>query len=303
MTWARNNKFLAGFFAFMAVAVIGLGYLLYTSWSAYSDTSDDYEKQATELVRLQTLVPYPDDANLKAYKAQRDVYARDSADLQASLTAWNRRLQPMTPPQFQEELKEAAADYVGKAVAGGLKLPQNFYLGFDAYRDSPPSDAAASPLDRQLKGVQIILNELLDSKVSSIVSVNRTPLVEESGAQPAAPAKGAKPGAGSPLVSYYPFEVQFTGGQNQFRRFLNSIVHSKDQFFVVRTLAITNSKTKGPPRETAEAGPPGTPKPDGLAGVSQEGEKNAIEFVLGKESISVVMRIDIVEFATPAPGA
>jgi len=301
MTWIRNNKFLAGFFAFMGVGVAALGYLLYSAYSNYSDISDSYDKQATELVRLQSLTPYPDDGSLKKLRAQKAVYAQDVADLQNTLAAWNRHLQPMAPQQFQEELKQSAVDFVNSAAQGGLKLPDGFYMGFDDYRDAPPNPDAASPLDRELKGAEILLSELLESRVTSIVSFTRTPLEEEQ-----AVPEASSPAKIPPPVSYYPFDVKFTSGQIQFRRFMNAIVRNKEQFFVIRSIQVMTSNIKGPHHATEPPeAPGGAPLPDGPAGESSQGPagaRNSIQFILGKESVSVSMRIEIVEFAVPASG-
>jgi len=301
MTWIRNNRFLAVFFACMGIGVLALGYLLYSAYSSYSDISDSYDKQATELVRLQSLTPYPDNGSLKKLQAQKAVYAQDVADLQTTLAAWNRRLQPIVPQQFQEELKQSAANFVNNAAQTGLKLPDDFYLGFDDYRDAPPNPDAASPLERELKGAEILLNELLESRATSIVSFTRIPLDEEQ-ATPEAPSPAKLP---SP-VSYYPFDLKFTSGQSQFRRFMNTVVREKQQFFVIRSIEVMNSNLKGPHRigENPEAAG-SLPLPDGPAGASSQGPAgvtNSIQFILGKEFVTVSMRIEIVEFAVPASG-
>ncbi len=291
MTWIKANKFLAGFFGAMAVGVLVLGYFLYDAYSGYSDVSQSYDKLATQLVSLQNVVPYPDDQSLKKYIAMRDVYKANLADLRATLEAWNRHLEPMNPQQFQEELKGVALDFIARAAQGAMKVPDNFYMGFDEYRDQVPSPEAASPLDRQLKGAQAILDTLLESRASILSGFSRQPLPEELNS-PTTPVAKA-----NSLVTYIPYDLRFTAGQPEVRRFLDSIARNKQQFFVIRSISISNSKLKGPPRAPEPPEAAGVSLPDGPAG---QGTSGPIQFILGKETVSVVMRIEIAIFAEAA---
>lgn len=290
MNWVRDNKFLASFFAVMFVGVAGLGFLLYTAHGTYSDVSDAYNEQVTQLLRLQSLQPYPDDQNLKKYQEQKDIFANGVAELRKSLAAQELPQPQLTAVQFQDALKQSAAQYANKAAAVGVKLPDGFYLGFESYRNTPPKPEAASPLGRQLRAIEVVLNRLLDAgRVSSVDAINRLPLPEEQGVATKAPVKKG-------LVSYYPFDLKFTCIQPAFRKFLNSVVSDKEQFFVVRSVRVANSSDKGPARVTALAGATPTPAPG-------TGEKARFQFILGTESVKVALRIDIVDFPVATPNS
>ncbi len=286
MNWVRDNKFLAAFFLAMFLGIAGLGFLLYTAYGNYAEVSETYNGQVAQLLRLQSLQPYPDDQNLRKYKEQKDVFAAGVDDLRKTLAAQELPEPQITAVQFQDALKQSVAQYVTKAAAAGVKLPDGFYLGFESYRNVPPKAEAASPLGRQLKAIEIVMNQLLEARgVLSVDAINRLPLPQEQGA----PLKGAA--VKKPLVAYYPFDLKFTTLQPGFRRFLNGVVSAKEQFFVVRSVRIANSNDKGPPRAL----------PGGAATPAPAGEKARFQFVLGTESVKVALRIDIVDFVIPAP--
>jgi hypothetical protein len=294
MLWLKNNKFLAGFFGCMIVGVGVLGYFLYDAYSGYADVSADYDKQATQLVTLQNSVPYPDGESLKKYIAQSDAYKKNVANLRATLQTWNRKLEPMNPQQFQEELKGAALDFTTRAAQGALKIPADFYMGFDEYQNAVPSPEAASPLDRQLKAAQAILDTLIDSRAIVLTGFTRVPLpeeeVEDASAAPATPPP-------TPPITYMAFDIKFNAGQPEVRRFLDSIVRNKQWFFIIRTISLANSKPRGPvhvpePPEAAVA------LPDGPAGLGTSGP---IQFILGKETVGVTVSIEVANFTEAAP--
>ena len=80
-------------------------------------------------------------------------------------------------------------------------------MGFDRYLTEQPTKEAAPALDRELKAVDFVINELLDSGVQSIAStslINRAPLPEESKRQ----------ARSKDLVTKSVLEISFVADQN-----------------------------------------------------------------------------------------
>ena len=327
MNWIRENKFLSGFLAAVIVGVGVFGYLLYSAMGSHEEISARYTQQAAELKRLQSLQPYPDEANLKKVRDQKQTVTEATAALRNNLSTMQLTPQPMTPEQFQDRLRAAVTDLTTKMKAANIAPPKTdkFYMGFEEYQASLPRPEAAAPLGRQLQAIELLLNILVTNKVDSINAVRRTPLPEEGAAAtaaaspgPGAGAKaGGKAGAGGgkqPLVAKIPFEVEFTADQAKFRKSLNDIVSSKQQFYVVRTLVVSNQSQAGPPR--AEPTPVGgVPEPaaappgeatGGATPAASPAPASQLRFVLGTEKVNVGMRLDVVDFApaaTPTPAA
>jgi hypothetical protein len=282
MNWIQENKFLAGFFAALIAGVAGFGFLLYSSIGNYSEVSDNYARQATELKRLQTLVPYPNEENLKKMRDQKDAYVAGIHSLEQNLSTLEFPLAPMRPEEFQDELKKTVNETLDRANETGTKLPAKFYLGFDIYQSTLPKGEAAAPLGRELKAISNAVGLILNGRVDAILDIKRVSLPEEVDAKAAAQRKQ--------LVSKYPFEITFVADQGRFRRVLNDIVSSQKQFYIVRSLTVKNEKQTGPSRQ---GGGPDPAAPNG------EGA-GKLRFIVGTEKLTVTAKIEVVDFTPPA---
>ncbi len=298
MNWIKENKFLAGFLGAMVAGLAVFGFLLYSSWSHYSEVTDNYRRQSAELSRLQKLAPFPNEENLKKLRQQKDAYVLAIVGLQKNLSSMEYPLEPLEPAAYQDILRKTVSAVVEKANKNGVKLPDKFYGGLEVYQTAPPKDAAAATaLGRELKAIELVVNTLLDCKIDAITSITRTPLPEEGGAKTTGPAAaGGKAGPG-PLVKKHSFTIGFTADQSSLRRALNEISSAREQFLIVRMLRIKNENEKGPSRGgDASGGLPGSlPVASGTGS-----EPNALKFVVGTEKLNALAVIDIVDFEPPS---
>jgi hypothetical protein len=323
MNWVRQNRFLAGYLAALLVGVGALGFLLYSSYGRYSQVSDDYHTQVTELKRLQGLSPYPDAQNLQRYSQVRENYAVAVADLQKQLASLQPKPEspPPTPLQFQDRLRRVVEEVTKSAQQSGVTLPENFYLGFEQYRGAPPDTAATPSLSAELDAISDLIDILLRQHITSLTAIKRGPLANEAGGAVAAAEtnRGGRPPAAGPaalnLVTRNPVEVEFTTSPNGFRESLNRIT-AAPRLYVVTALRVRNQVDKGPPRGGDEpgagpngfAGRPPEPPPAGPPPVDQNGvpvqplpEKGPppLRYVVGLEKLDVAARIDLVQVAPP----
>ena len=280
MNWIKENKFLTGFLAALVAGAAALVYFIVSSQASFTEVSDNYQKQAQELARLQNLVPYPDEANLKLLRGKKDEYSAMTSKLVKDLSAAQFPLEPMMPAEFQDVLKKTVDDVVGKSSPG--LLPQRFYLGFDVYQTKPPGGPkAAAALARELKAIEFVVSTLIDSKVSSIADIKRFPLFEED--------SKAADNQKSPVIKST-FEVTFSGEQGRLRKALDDIVSSKKQFYIIRSLSVKNEREKGPSRSDSLVS----------ANPAQGEEAQRLKIIVGTEKLTVTARIEIVNFAPPA---
>ena len=320
MDWIRNNKFMAGFLAFMVVGVGVLGYLLYTSYARYDEVSQQYDRQVTELKRLQQLSPYPDDNGLKKFVALRQSYAASVNTLQAKLAAYEPPPEnpPLTPIQFADKLRKVVEERTSAAQAVGMALPDNFYMGFEQYRGSPPDVAAAPLLSQELDEIDDIVGMLLRQHVEHLTAINRAPLPHEPGGDVAPAPNPARPGAkpaaaDEDLIVRHPMEISFTAQPSAFREVLNQLT-SASRLYVVRALQVKNQMDHGPLREDPNAAvvggvnPQGAPPPSGPPGLDKNGvpipqlpakEAAPLRYVVGLEKIDADMRIELVKVTPP----
>ncbi len=320
MDWVRNNRFMAGFLAFLVVGAGALGYLLYTSYGHYNDVAQEYDRQVKELQRLQALKPFPDDEGLKKFSEFRQNYAAEVNALQVKLAAYEPPpdKETITPIQFADKLRKTVDDISGAAQGVGMALPTNFYMGFESYRNTPP-DAAATPLlSRELDAMTELVQLLIKQRAVSLNLIKRAPLPREPGASnPAAASAASRAGGkpGSDLVVRYPVEIGFTSQPSSFHEVINAIT-SANRLYVIQALEIKNKEQKGPLREDPAAAAtrnnPGfsqPPPPPGSQGVDPNGVPNPnlpaagpppLRYVVGLEKIDADLRLELVKVEPPS---
>ncbi len=317
MNWVKKNTFLAGLIAVVVIVGGILGYLTFSAYSNYNAVTAEYDSQVSKLQQLQNRTPFPSDANIKRYAELAAEYKDEYTNLLAEVGKMQPPLETISPQAFQDRLRSVVSEVEAAAQTAGVTLAPEFYMGFDQYRGQLPGDNAAGALARQLGAVQAVVNALIENRVKSIDSITRTPLPEEGGAPPPEtrnprdnrPANSREEKAS--VVSAYPFEITFTAEQGRLRQSLNAIVRSS-QFFIIRYLTVANSSLEGPPRapvETAYVDPAAepTPNPDGsMPTPNPEGtqqtadpERPALNVIVGRETLTVAARIEMITFNTP----
>lgn len=303
MNWIKENKFITGFFAVMLVGLSVLGYFLFSAMGGFDEATTRYNGLATELDRLQSLPVSPSQKNLTALGGQKDEAVKAIAAFQSSLAAKSFPVEPMTPEQFQDKLK-ATKNSVTEKAQGTPQLPAKFFLGFDVYETRPPDKDAAAPLGHELKAIEWIFMQLIESKVTEVKSIKRDPLPEESGKGRSGDKADKK---GKALVNSHPVEIAMHCQQKALAPFLNTLISPKaPQFYIVRTISVKSQSEKGPQKVAANTPPPPPPTPP--AGTPPTGAapapaqpQAASTYIVGEEQIDVTLQIEIVDFAEPTP--
>ena len=315
-----QNKFYIGFGAFVLLACGVLSWFLFQASSDYSESEIHYQEQVAQLASLQSLPLYPETANLKILEEQKSAAHAAVISLHQALLPRAFALEAMTPEQFQDKLNVAVKAIEEKAAQSGVKFDDKYYLGFSQYRATTPKPEAAAALGRQLKCIELVINTLIEKKVTSIGEVARENLPEEGipSKTQIAPAPVAK-GKGAPevpLVSKYPFKDTFVSEQLPFQSALNELSKSEKQFFIIRPLLIKNQIDKSPKKADPEAerlaverlaaerqqatlSNPATPSAAPTPGATPKPE--TLQYVLGAEKLNVTLRLDSVFFASNLP--
>ena len=331
MNWAKENKFLAGFFV---VVVLGLGFLGFKALSADSkleEANNAYAAKASEYNNLRRREPYPSNENLKKFEEQKAEAAERINAFQAELAKKEFPLnKDLQPTQFQDELKKSVNAIRAQAAEANVKLPEKFYLGFDRYETQPPDAAATPALGRQLKSIEWVLQQFIAARVAELRGLTRPELPEEKsrgGAGAAArrddrPA-GARPdrggsaprgggGARTDLVASTYFDVIVLCKQPQFATVLSNLISPKaPQFFIPRAVRVKNQTEKGParvidapppaPEPAATTPAPGTPATPPADTPPPAAPAANVSYIVGQELIEASLRVEMVDFAEVAP--
>jgi hypothetical protein len=329
MNWIKANKFLAGFFGVMLVSAGVLGFLLFSAKARHDEVSEQYESQAAELNRLLAAKPYPDAKNLELIAAQKGEHLKAIAQLQQNLTGAEIAVEPLSPQQFQDRLRESVSRVTEQAAAAGMALPEKFFMGFDRYQTEPPRPEAAPVLGRDLKAIEFAVSQLIKNRATALTRLDRGAIEEEGGTP--APSANAPKGTRGPrdnaptLLKKHPFALTFVADHIRFVSALNNIVGSKTQFFIPRLVQVKNQQEKGPARVDptmasvsfgATPPAPGAPAdptmptslatpPTGAAAPAAPGAAPAapaenLKYIVGEEKIEATLNLEIIDFAEPA---
>lgn len=303
MNWLTQNKLLSAFLILSALVALALGYLLMGANEGYETAQGEYASKLSELQRLQGLKPFPEEASFKKLDAQKKQQAAVIQDLAEKLHAASLPMEAMSPEQFQDKLRESAIRIHAKAAQKNVKLPEKFFLGFDKYKDSPPPKEAAPLLGRQLLGLELVLDQMIDDGIISLSKLERTPFPEEDPktrkpgpAEAAGPQAANAPKAGKDTAKKAPFTksafvVEFASDQNRFRSVLNGLASSPKQFFIAREVKVKNDHDAAPLR--AEGGPAVGPETGDAKGA-------ALKLIFGNEKVAVTLQLEMLSFAEPA---
>ncbi len=320
MTWVQNNRFLATLLAIVLLGVGGLGYGIYSAYGRFDEVSQQYNTQAAELLRLQKLTPYPEDANRRKYEDVRKQYDAAVRNLQAQLANESPAPEKISATDFQNRLRDVVSGVTTLARQNNVALPEGFYLGFDPYRVTVPPADAAPLLAMQLKSCEQVARTLISRRVERVTGFRRLTLREE-GAAPPAPAPG--PGGGnrggsnnptSSLVTFYPLEVDFHAPPGAFRDVVDDLLKAQP-LYVIRAMRVKNEREKGPGRGAAalaeEGGSPAPAAPVPVlppppAGPARLGaiepplpDRATLRYIVGTERLDVQMRLELARFSAP----
>ena len=288
MNWYRENRWLGNFLIAFAVTALLALFFLFRARSGFTEASAQFNEAATERNRLEHLNPFPNEGNFRKTRTALDDYSATLTKLKAELRAQVLPVEPIAPNEFQSRLRRAIVNTTEKARANRVKLPENFNLGFDEFRTTLPTTAAAPLLGQELAQVELLFGILIDARVDAIAAVRRTTPPAEATAAPTPPPKkpSAPANAAPPVVERAIVDLTFTASPSAMRKVSNQIASAERQFFIVRTLYVRNQQLKGPAREQTAATAGTTPPPT-----------SAIKFIVGNEHVEITARIEIVRFA------
>ena len=210
---------------------------------------------------------------------------------------------PLAPNEFQTRLRQAIIRTAENARNNRVKLPANFFLGFDEFVSALPSPEDAPALGQELSQIQLLLNTIIDARVDAITAFHRIP---HPGMTPAAgPVSAATPRAppkaspGPKLIEERTVEFAISASPTAGRRVINQIAAENEQFFIIRAIHVKNQKDKGPPRENAG---PTTPIPPPVPAVARASPAPAatpagpLNFIVGNEHIDLSARVELLNF-------
>src|SRR5438045_7800522 len=173
MNWFRENPFWSAFIAIAGAGLLLAAGFLWWKKGSYEDAMAKYRESAAEQTRLESGNPYPSAANVGKMKTYLDDYKAPIQKLKAELKTRMLTEAPLAPNEFQTRLRQAIIRTTENARNNRVKLPANFFLGFDEFVSSLPSPEDAPALGQELSQVQLLLNTIIEARVDAIMAFHR----------------------------------------------------------------------------------------------------------------------------------
>jgi hypothetical protein len=240
MNWIKQNPFLSGLIGgtlvlcglLTAVAIKGL--------SKYQDAKSRFEDAFMEVTKSEKLPLYPISQNRQAKIKALDDYSQSVEKLREFYSKY--QLDPnskITTQQFTDHLKAANEEVVKTFKAANIKLPDNFFMGFEAYNGQLAKSGSTALLDYQLDAVRHLLLGMAEARPKELIRFYRTKITEED--------DGVYVPLENDVSRKFGYEIVFKGSEGSVRDFINKLGNRESSCYVIRSIRINNEKDT-PPR-------------------------------------------------------
>lgn len=244
MNWIKSNPFVAGL-AGITLLICGVLYSLSSKWgTAYTEAKDGFDESHLAVSTSEELPLYPVAENRAGKSKALTDYQQSIDELRGLFGPYRpEKTENITPQAFTDRLKSAQKE-VSAAFGEDTVLPENFFLGFEGYRNQLAQSGATGTLLLQLDGIKHALMALAEAGPDELIKVHRVSVAEENGGT-------FEPGTDD-VARYFPFEVTFRGSESSVRGFLNALGAKESHYFIVRSLKIENERDTPPKVDDAK---------------------------------------------------
>jgi len=307
--WIKNNPFATGLIIVTLVSVLILGVLIFLNARRFNDVVTKVKAEKAKIAALQSTVNEPNASTENKLTEKVENFKDLSIAYQTDLIKnYRKDIQPMTPVQFSEKLKEYKEALEGKMEENGvIQQDPKTWFGFDNYSDTTITEPAIMIGAFQLETFEWLLTELASLKPVKFVGINRSKFTEESQTSVVIkkPKKGkaaaTKKESDTPPFRKFDFEVSFTSDSDTLYSFMEKIVNSKEYYITINAVKIKNSKSE--PVKPADLKPVVRPAPTAIdfttddSDVEEEtGDEKMLHRVNGNETLKIDISMSLVLF-------
>ncbi len=310
MSWIKDNKFVVALGGGSLVGAMLIFLVGSKESSRYDQAKEEFDTTAAEATSFESLALYPSSENCDGKRKALVEYRQATDSLQGAFKDFRpKEMKNVSPQVFTDQLKSVNTE-VRKALAdAGTQVPDAFFCGFENYQTKLAPGNATGILNYQLGGIKTLMLALAKAGPTELKNLHRPTLAEEDGQPPSLlDAEVARP---------LPLEITFVGPEKSLRAFLSTIIKQPSCYFVIRSLAVANSK-KDPPRssdakfekpatraasaDTTSGGftlPGDEHKPEIkklVATAATQDTSRILAQVLGDEEVQVFLRLDLMQF-------
>jgi hypothetical protein len=239
MNWIKSNPFVSGL-AGITLLICGILFFLASqSRTRYETAKADFESAFQAVSSSESLPLYPTSENRDGKRKALDEHRAAIADLSKLFDKYRpEKLENISPQAFTDRLKAANQEVTEAFANSKTVLPEDFFLGFDIYRNQLAKSEATGVLLQQLEGIKTAFLGLAEARPGTLLKVYRQALAEEEG--------GTYQPAPNDIARYFSVELAFESSESAARDFLSSLGATESHYFIIRTLKIKNNRDSPP---------------------------------------------------------
>lgn len=245
MNWIKQNPFLSSLIGGTLLLCGLLAFVAINGGSKYDKAKTTYKSAYAEVQKFEKLPLYPNKDNSQAKEKALDEYRAAIEDLKGLYTKY--QLDPskqISTQQFTGNVKSANEE-VSKAFGVGneegvakTKLPENFFMGFEAYNGPLAKANSTALLDYQLNAIKHVLLGMAETRPSELIRIYREKIPEEND-------KAFEPEKDQ-VARKFGYEIVFKGTEASVRDFITKLGEKKNYYCVIRSIRINNERDTPP---------------------------------------------------------
>lgn len=248
MSWIQENKFVAALAGVTIVVAGGISYFAISQNGTYEGKLEEYDELRAGYERVTGLKPYPNEENLELRKLGIEKYKSAIGEVQQKISSYAVKATAAPSPQEFSDARVLMEKNLQSAFTKvETKLPSGCSFGFEKYATVQPKPETTGELAFQLGSVESLLSMLAEAKPHELINVRRKVLPIEDGVSQDKSSDGE-----GKLYNLMPVELSFTASEASLKSFLKKAVNSKDYFYTINAIRITNEKQKSPSLNDAE---------------------------------------------------
>lgn len=250
MNWIKQNIFLTALLAITIIVCGASGYYALNRGAAAQKATKDHLSDRDRLGALFRAEVYPSPENDEQLGREVERVRSETAALLDALATQYPVPVGGDPAAFGQRVQREYGRLRAAWEEAGVEVPDNFFLGFDAYRQKIDAPAAAiDELDYQLALVVDLVESAIGYKITKINRLSRIDRVRFEDGPP--PPSGDQDDSGDKPAPYhsYAMDFDFTGHEESVRAMINHISGSGSHFLRVRAVLLANEAQEGPKRE------------------------------------------------------
>jgi hypothetical protein len=243
MNWIKQNLFLSILFGSTIALCAIMTLIAMKGGSKYLEAKTSFDETFDEVRKFEKLPLYPTPSNRDAKKKALDDYQEVIDELSGFYSKY--QLDPtvqLTTQQFTDEVIAANEEVIKAFKAGddtGTKLPDDFFMGFEAYRSQYAKPSSIALLDYQLKAIKHLLLGIAEARPAELVRVYRETIPEESDK----PYEAVE----NEVARKFSYEIVFKGSEASVRDVFTKLGDKDSYQYVIRSIRINNERDS-PPR-------------------------------------------------------